>query len=204
MGTFLRLSGRLEAALPTVPLEIIFVDDGSDGTAELVEDMAAESGRDIVLLRQEHDRRIGGLGGAVVQGLRAARAPWVCVMDADLQHLFELVAALLEQAESRDLDVVVASRYCAEGDAGSFGWTRAMASRSTTTAARLLFPRRLRNVTDPMSGFPGAPRRDRRRPAPSARVQDPARTARPAPGSARGRGFLRLRRAAIRSKQGGV
>ena len=144
---------RLEAALPTVPLEIIFVDDSSDGTAELVEDMAAESGRDIVLLRQSHDRRIGGLGGAVVQGLRAARAPWVCVMDADLQHPPELVAALLEQAESRDLDVVVASRYCAEGDAGSFGWARAMASRSTTTAARLLFPRRLRNVTDPMSGF---------------------------------------------------
>ena len=144
---------RLEAALPTVPLEIVFVDDSNDGTAELVEDLAAESGRSIVLLKQTHDRHIGGLGAAVVQGLRAARAPWVCVMDADLQHPPELVAALLEQAESRDLDVVVASRYCAQGDAGSFGWARAMASRSTTTAARLLFPRRLRSVTDPMSGF---------------------------------------------------
>jgi dolichol-phosphate mannosyltransferase len=30
---------------------------------------------------------------------------------------------------------------------------RAMASRSTTTAARMLFPRRLRDVHDPMSGF---------------------------------------------------
>ena len=74
-------------------------------------------------------------------------------MDADLQHPPELVAALLEQAESRELDVVVASRYCDQGDTGSFGWARAMASRSTTTAARLLFPRRLRSVTDPMSGF---------------------------------------------------
>lgn len=145
--------GRLEAALPTVSLEIVFVDDSSDGTAELVEELAAESGREIVLLRQAHDRHIGGLGAAVVQGLRVARAPWVCVMDADLQHPPELVAALLEQAESRDLDVVVASRYCDQGDAGSFGWARAMASRSTTTAARLMFPRRLRDVTDPMSGF---------------------------------------------------
>ena len=153
LGNVPDVVGRLEAALPTVPLEIVFVDDSSDGTAELVEDMAADNGREIVLLRQTHDRGIGGLGGAVVQGLRAARAPWVCVMDADLQHPPELVAALLEQAESRDLDVVVASRYCDDGDAGSFGWTRAMASRSTTTAARLLFPRRLRNVTDPMSGF---------------------------------------------------
>ena len=144
---------RLEAALPTVPLEIVFVDDSDDGTAELVEDLAEETGRQIILLKQSHDRHIGGLGAAVVQGLRAARAPWVCVMDADLQHPPELVAALLEQAESRDLDVVVASRYCAEGNSGSFGWARAMASRSTTTAARLLFPRRLRSVTDPMSGF---------------------------------------------------
>ena len=111
------------------------------------------TGRQIVLLKQSHDRHIGGLGAAVVQGLRAARAPWVCVMDADLQHPPELVAALLEQAESRELDVVVASRYCDQGDTGSFGWARAMASRSTTTAARLLFPRRLRSVTDPMSGF---------------------------------------------------
>jgi dolichol-phosphate mannosyltransferase len=144
---------RLEAALPTVPLEIVFVDDSSDGTAELVEDLAADSERQIVLLKQMHGRHIGGLGAAVVQGLRVARAPWVCVMDADLQHPPELVAALLEQAESRDLDVVVASRYCEQGETGSFGWARAMASRSTTTAARLLFPRRLRTVTDPMSGF---------------------------------------------------
>jgi dolichol-phosphate mannosyltransferase len=144
---------RLEAALPTVPLEIVFVDDSSDGTAELVEDLAADSERQIVLLKQMHGRHIGGLGAAVVQGLRVARAPWVCVMDADLQHPPELVAALLEQAESRDIDVVVASRYCEQGETGSFGWARAMASRSTTTAARLLFPRRLRTVTDPMSGF---------------------------------------------------
>jgi dolichol-phosphate mannosyltransferase len=152
-GNVPHVVARLEAALPTVPLEIVFVDDSSDGTTELIEDLAAESGRHVVLLKQTHDRHIGGLGAAVVQGLRAARAPWVCVMDADLQHPPELVAALLEQAESRDLDVVVASRYCDQGDAGSFGWARAMASRSTTTTARLLFPRQLRSVTDPMSGF---------------------------------------------------
>jgi dolichol-phosphate mannosyltransferase len=152
-GNVLEVITRLEAALPTVALEIIFVDDSTDGTAELVQEIAGNNGSAIVLLPQRRDRRTGGLGAAVVQGLRAARAPWVCVMDADLQHPPELVASLLEQAESRDLDVVVASRYCDNGDAGSFGWTRAMASRSTTTAARLLFPRRLKDVTDPMSGF---------------------------------------------------
>ena len=88
-----------------------------------------------------------------MQGLRAARAPWVCVMDADLQHPPELITALLEQAEARDLDLVVASRYCEPGERVGFGWARAMASHSSTTVARLLFPQRLREVTDPMSGF---------------------------------------------------
>jgi dolichol-phosphate mannosyltransferase len=116
---------RLEAALPTVALEVIFVDDSTDGTAELVEELAVESERDLVVLPQERQRRICGLGAAVVQGIRAARAPWVCVMDADLQHPPELIAALLEQGESRDIDIVVASRYSADGDANAFGWARA-------------------------------------------------------------------------------
>jgi dolichol-phosphate mannosyltransferase len=152
-GNVAALVERLDAALPTVAMEIVFVDDSTDGTPEVVEEIASRTPRDVVLLHQSTGRRIGGLGGAVVQGIRAARAPWVCVMDGDLQHPPELITALLEQAESRELDLVVASRYCKEGEAGGFGWARAMASRSTTTAARMLFPRRLRDVSDPMSGF---------------------------------------------------
>src|ERR671923_58376 len=148
-----RLVERLEAVFPTVAMEIIFVDASTDATPKAIETLAQRCRHDVVLLRQTSDRRRGGLGGAVVQGLRAARAPWVCVMDADLQHPPELIAALLEEAESRDLDLVVASRYCDGGSAGGLGWARAMASRSTTGVARLLFPRRLRHVTDPMSGF---------------------------------------------------
>ena len=44
-GNVPHVVARLDAALPTVPLEIVFVDDSDDGTAELVEDLAAESGR---------------------------------------------------------------------------------------------------------------------------------------------------------------
>ena len=144
---------RLEAVLPTVAMEIIFVDASTDATPDLIAELALRCTHDVVLLRQVPDRRASGLGGAVVQGLRAARAPWVCVMDADLQHPPEMIAALVEEAESRDLDLVVASRYCDGASPSGLGWARAMASRSTTSVARLLFPRRLRNVTDPMSGF---------------------------------------------------
>jgi putative flippase GtrA len=152
VGNVADLVARLEAVVPTVAMEIIFVDASTDATPEFIDEIAGHCTRDVVLLRQSRERGRSGLGAAVVQGLRAARAPWVCVMDADLQHPPELIASLLEQAESSDLDLVVASRYCEKGSTG-FGWARAMASRSTTGAARLLFPRRLRNVTDPMSGF---------------------------------------------------
>ena len=152
-GNIAALLKRLEAVLPTVAMEIIFVDASTDGTSQAIEALGRESSRDVVLIRQSPERRRGGLGGAVVQGLRAARAPWACVMDADLQHPPELIAALVEQAEASELDLVVASRYCERRRAEGFRWARAMASRSTTTAARMLFPRRLRDVTDPMSGF---------------------------------------------------
>jgi dolichol-phosphate mannosyltransferase len=152
VGNVADLVARLEAVVPTVAMEIIFVDASTDATPEFIEELAGHCTREVVLLHQTRERGRSGLGAAVVQGLRAARAPWVCVMDADLQHPPELIASLLEQAESSDLDLVVASRYCEDGSTG-FGWARAMASRSTTGVARLLFPRRLRNVADPMSGF---------------------------------------------------
>jgi dolichol-phosphate mannosyltransferase len=152
-GNVTRLIQCLETVLPTVAMEIIFVDASTDGTAELIEELGGRSDREVVLLRQSPRRHSSGLGGAVVQGLRAARAPWACVMDADLQHPPELISELLEHAESADVDLVVASRYCDQGDAQSFGWARAVASRSTTSVAHVLFPGRLRNVSDPMSGF---------------------------------------------------
>ena len=149
------------------------------------------------LLHQARQRRICGLGAAVVQGIRAARAPWVCVMDADLQHPPELIAALLEQGESRELDIVVASRYCDGGDANSFGWMRAMASRSTTTARAPAVPAPAAQRERSHERFlPRPPRGARPRRAAAARLQDPARDPRAPPAAARGRGVLRVRRAA--------
>jgi dolichol-phosphate mannosyltransferase len=153
LGNVAALIERLETVLPTVAMEIVFVDASSDGTAALIEERARVSEREITVLRQRPDRRRSGLGAAVVQGLTAARGSWVCVMDADLQHPPELITELLEEAEAHELDLVVASRYCGPNGHSGLGWARAMASRSTTSAARMLFPRRLHGVSDPMSGF---------------------------------------------------
>jgi dolichol-phosphate mannosyltransferase len=74
-------------------------------------------------------------------------------MDADLQHPPELLPQMLEAADQDSADLVVASRYCGGGEAKSFGRLRSSVSQGSTQLARLLFPNRLRNVTDPMSGF---------------------------------------------------
>jgi dolichol-phosphate mannosyltransferase len=152
-GNVAELVARLDVVAPAVAIEIIFVDASTDATPGYITQASWRSRREVVLLHQTPEPGCSGLGGAVVQGLRAARGPWVCVMDADLQHPPELVAGLLERAMSRDLDLVVASRYREHGRSDCLGRTRALASRSTTSVARWLFPRRLRGVTDPMSGF---------------------------------------------------
>ena len=89
----------------------------------------------------------------MVDGLRAADAPWVCVLDADLQHPPELVPLLLAAAERDEADLVVASRYRGGGRADGLGPARALISAACGSAAKLLFPMRLDGVTDPMSGF---------------------------------------------------
>jgi dolichol-phosphate mannosyltransferase len=89
----------------------------------------------------------------VVAGLRMAEASWVCIMDADLQHPPELVPQMLAKAERSTSDLVVASRYGAHGAASGLNRGRSLISRSSTAAAQILFPQRLRHVTDPMSGF---------------------------------------------------
>lgn len=147
------LVARLQAVAPQVPTEIIFVDDSDDSTAEVAQSVADRSSRCVRVIHRAPDQRGDGLSGAVVQGMLAARGEWVCVMDADLQHPPELIEQLLERAESGDVDIVLASRYRDDRLSKGFGRLRALLSRGTTAAARTLFPSRLRNVSDPMSGF---------------------------------------------------
>jgi glycosyltransferase involved in cell wall biosynthesis len=143
---------RLQRALPR-GAEILFVDDSTDDTPGAVERARRRFDIAIRLIHRQPAERQGGLGGAVVAGLRASRAPWVCVMDGDLQHPPERVRDLVARALRNDVDLVIASRYTAGGSNGSFSAARSAVSRLSNTSARVLFPRRLRNVTDPMSGF---------------------------------------------------
>lgn len=145
---------RLSAAL-TEPVVVLFVDDSDDETPREVE-AAAEIGSpvlDVRLLHRGPTARTGGLGGAVDAGLRVADTPFVAVMDGDLQHPPEALPALLERAVAGEADLVVASRYVPGGRNEGLGAVRTLVSLGSTILAKVVFPHRLRGITDPMSGF---------------------------------------------------
>ena len=149
----LPLTARLLEVDRETPLEVLFVDDSDDDTPAVIRDLARRSSLRVCVIHRAANRRDGGLGGAVLAGIRAARTEWICVMDADLQHPPELLRPLLVEAHRSKADVVVASRYCTGGDVGDFTPAREALSRFSAVMARALFPSRLRAVSDPLSGF---------------------------------------------------
>ncbi len=148
------LLARLGRAVGGPRTEVLVVDDSDDGTDERVRALAATAGSSAVRCRHRPaDQRTGGLGGAVLDGLRVARAPWVCVMDGDLQHRPELVPVLAQRAAVGDVDLVVASRYTSDGSPTGLGRTRDVTARLGRAVAQASLPGALGRVTDPLSGF---------------------------------------------------
>ncbi len=149
------LLDRLVLVLGSSPSEVLFVDDSDDDTPAVIAAEAASRNLPVVVVHREPGRRTGGLAGAVIIGIGRARGEYVVVMDGDLQHPPELVPVLLDTAVTGALDLVAASRYCGQGDAGGLSnqWRRSVSGVSTLLA-RGLFPHRVGAVcTDPMTGF---------------------------------------------------
>jgi len=134
-------------SLDGVDWELIFVDDDSpDGTAERVRALACENPH--VRAIQRIGRR--GLSSACIEGMLATSAPYIAVMDADLQHDEALLPEMLRMLRDQPLDIVVGSRYVGGGDIGGWDERRASMSRIATRIGRRLIKADLR---DPMSGF---------------------------------------------------
>lgn len=153
-GNIAPLLKRLKQATSAFSTEVIFVDDSEDETPQVIREVSEHYWpvETTVVVRPPECRK-DGLGGAVVEGFRLARAPWVCVMDGDLQHPPELIPHLLEQAQSANADLAIASRRATESDAKALGPARTAISRGLDLFARLLFPIQLSRVSDPLTGF---------------------------------------------------
>lgn len=138
-----KLSGVLEG----VKWEVVFVDDDSpDGTSNLLQMRCRTDPRVRSL------RRIGrrGLSSAVVEGILSTSTPYVAVIDADMQHDESLLPRMLKALQDNSVDLVVGSRYAAQGDVGSWDENRHRISRLATVLSRLVVKTEL---SDPMSGF---------------------------------------------------
>jgi dolichol-phosphate mannosyltransferase len=79
----------------------------------------------------------------------ASSAPYLAVIDADLQHDETLVPKLLEAAKRDGADIVVASRYMEGGSTGDLGAERVRMSRLASALSKML----CKGLSDPMSGF---------------------------------------------------
>ena len=138
---------RLNRALDGIAWEVIFVDDDSpDGTAEAARMLARRQGN--IRCLQRIGRR--GLASACIEGMLASSAPYLAVMDGDLQHDEGLLPRMFAKIKAERLDVVVASRHVADGSLGNFEASRVAISNFATRLSRLVVKA---DLTDPMSGF---------------------------------------------------
>jgi len=138
---------KVQTALNGIAHEVVFVDDDSpDGTAEAVRDLA-HTNASVRLIR-----RIGrrGLASATIEGMLATTAPFIAVIDADLQHDETLLPEMLRLIEEKDLELVIGSRNVEGGSMGNLARERIALSNVGRRLATMVTGHNLR---DPMSGF---------------------------------------------------
>lgn len=138
---------RLSETLEGLRYEVFVVDDDSyDGTAAEVRRLSRLHESVHVL------HRIGrrGLASACIEGMLATSAPYVAVMDADLQHDESILPRMYELIVSGGHDIVVGSRNTEGGSMGEFSPWRVRLSR---LGRKLSGVERHEHLTDPMSGF---------------------------------------------------
>jgi dolichol-phosphate mannosyltransferase len=133
------------------PFDVFVIDDNSpDGTGDVAEDLAYESGGRVAVVHRPCKR---GLGAALTTGFRYAVAKGyrhIFQMDADLSHDPAFLPEMRRALE--DADVVIGSRYAAGGRIAGWPAWRFALSNLGCIYSRLLLGLPLR---DPTGGFKG-------------------------------------------------
>lgn len=94
------LHAAISSALGDIPFEVIYVNDGSrDGSAAVLDRLAARDPRAAVV----HFLRNYGQTAALTAGIRAARAPAIVTMDADLQNDPADIPAMMAKLDEADV-----------------------------------------------------------------------------------------------------
>jgi dolichol-phosphate mannosyltransferase len=132
-------------------IKVIAVDDGSvDGTLEVAMEFARSTGMDL----EVHPGPRGGLGAAVLAGLRLAVSenPTVIVcLDADGQHDARDIPTLIRAHLARESDVTIGSRWTRGGRSPGTSTFRSIGSKAGNAVFRLVTG--TRNVSDATTAF---------------------------------------------------
>ncbi|MPM78178.1 Undecaprenyl-phosphate 4-deoxy-4-formamido-L-arabinose transferase [bioreactor metagenome] len=131
--------------------EILFVDDSSDDTPNVLEQLSNHYPE----VRYIHRTTEKGLASAVVQGFKHSHGDYIIVMDADLQHPPELIPLILKRLAQAD--IVIPSRFIAGGSDGGLNWLRKLISWTARSIGRFSI-KRLRAISDCTSGYFGLKR----------------------------------------------
>lgn len=139
---------ELECCLDGEAWEIIFVDDDSSDNTQQVVAALAKKRSNIRLLE-----RVGrhGLASACIEGLCSSLAPYLAVMDADLQHDPRILQKMLNALRDGPYNLAIGSRYLEGGGTGDWSKRRRRYSHVATLASKIVTHQT--NITDPMSGF---------------------------------------------------
>jgi len=123
-----------------IKAELLVIDDSSpDGTAQLASGLGAR-----VYIRTKRE----GPGPAILDGIRLAEAPVVCVMDGDLSHPPEALPKMYELIKNGQANLVIGSRQVHGGGTSKWIWYRKFFSWGARLLGNLLTP-----VKDLTSGF---------------------------------------------------
>lgn len=146
----------LKSVLASIPknviAETIVIDDNSpDGTGRMVDEYVASMKRMANhTVSVIHRKAKLGLGSAVLNGIRRAKGDSILVMDGDFSHPPSVIPRMIDALKRSECDIVVASRYVADGSIHGWSLKRKIISRVATRIAKSSLGIKQH---DPMSGF---------------------------------------------------
>ena len=169
----LKLIDAIKGNLPSnITSEIIVVDDNSpDETGKIVENyihnnidtdsslqqhIHSKVDNQKYLVRVIHRKDKTGLIPAILEGIESSRGASILIMDADFSHPPETIPLLVEELRKDPNCIVIGSRYISRGSIIGWPYKRRVISKGAAKIAR--HGLKVRNVSDPMSGFFAFPR----------------------------------------------